>query len=58
MLWVETDEEYKFAGDMDDGKHMGVLLGEYISILSSMQKLLNTEYEDLQTGLLMPIRCV
>ena len=37
MLWVETDEEYKFAGDMDDGKHMGVLLGEYISILSSMQ---------------------
>lgn len=27
-----------------------------ISILSSMQKLLNTEYEDLQTGLLMPIR--
>ena len=55
MLWVETDEEYKFAGDMDDGKHMGVLLGEYISILSSMQKLLHTEYEDLQTGLLMPI---
>lgn len=53
--WVNTNEKYEFAGDMQDQVHMCGLLDEHLNYVSHV-RLDNTEPEDLQIDLLMPIR--
>ncbi len=53
--WVNRSEKYEFAGDMQDQEHMCGLLEEHLNYVSHIS-LENTEPEDLQLDLLMPIR--
>ena len=53
--WVNKSEKYEFAGDMQDQAHMCGLLEEHLNYVSHVD-LNNTEPEDLQLDLLMPIR--
>lgn len=53
--WVNKSEKYEFAGDMQDQEHMCGLLDEHLNYVSHIC-LDNTEPEDLQLDLLMPIR--
>jgi DNA gyrase inhibitor GyrI len=53
--WVSKNERYEFAGDMQDQEHMCGLLDEHLNYVSHIH-LDNTEPEDLQIDLLMPIR--
>lgn len=53
--WVDRSEKYAFAGDMLDQEHMCGLLDEHLNYLSHVN-LGNTEPEDMQLDLLMPIR--
>ena len=53
--WVTKNEKYEFAGDMQDQEHMCGLLDEHLNYVSHIN-LENTEPEDLQLDLLMPIR--
>ncbi len=53
--WVNKSEKYEFAGDMQDQEHMCGLLDEHLNYVSHISSG-NTEPEDLQLDLLMPIR--
>lgn len=53
--WVDKSEKYEFAGDMQDQEHMCGLLEEHLNYVNHTY-LNNTEPEDLQLDLLMPIR--
>lgn len=53
--WVNNCEKYEFAGDMQDQEHMCGLLDEHLNYVSHIN-LDNTEPEDLQIDLLMPIK--
>ncbi|MPM08308.1 hypothetical protein SDC9_54620 [bioreactor metagenome] len=53
--WVNKSEKYAFAGDMQDQEHMCGLLDEHLNYVSHVN-LDNTEPEDLQLDLLMPVR--
>ncbi len=53
--WVNKSEKYEFAGDMQDQEHMCGLLDEHLNYVSHVN-LDNTEPEDLQIDLLMPVR--
>ncbi|KPU44314.1 HTH-type transcriptional regulator HmrR [Oxobacter pfennigii] len=53
--WVNKNEKYQFAGDMQDQEHMCGLLEEHLNYLSHAY-MNNTEPEDLQLDLLMPVK--
>jgi DNA-binding transcriptional MerR regulator/DNA gyrase inhibitor GyrI len=53
--WVNKNEKYEFAGDMKDQEHMCGLLDEHLNYVSHID-LDNTEPEDLQLDLLMPVK--
>lgn len=53
--WVNKSEKYEFAGNMQDQEHMCGLLDEHLNYVSHVN-LDNTEPEDLQLDLLMPVR--
>ena len=53
--WVDKNEKYEFAGDMQDQEHMCGLIEEHLNYVNHIY-LNNTEPEDLQLDLLMPIR--
>ncbi len=53
--WVNKSKKYEFAGDMQDQEHMCGLLEEHLNYVNHVL-LDNTEPEDLQLDLLMPIR--
>lgn len=53
--WVQKSGKYEFAGDMQDQEHMCGLLDEHLNYVNHVH-LDNTEPEDLQLDLLMPIR--
>ncbi len=53
--WVNASEKYQFAGDMQDQAHMCSLLEEHLNYISHV-KLMNTEPEDMQLDLLMPVK--
>lgn len=53
--WVSKSEKYLFAGDIKDQEHMCGLLEEHLNYVGHIQ-LENTEPEDMQLDLLMPIR--
>lgn len=53
--WVNKNEKYEFDGNMQDQEHMCGLLEEHLNYVSHIC-LDNTELEDLQLDLLMPIR--
>ncbi len=53
--WVNVSEKYEFAGDMQDQEHMCGLLEEHLNYVSHVC-LDNTEPEDMQLDLLMPVR--
>lgn len=53
--WVSRNDKYEFAGDMQDQAHMCGLLDEHLNYVSHVN-LDNTEPEDLQLDLLMPVR--
>jgi DNA-binding transcriptional MerR regulator/DNA gyrase inhibitor GyrI len=53
--WVNASEKYQFAGDMQDQEHMCSLLEEHLNYISHV-KLMNTEPEDMQLDLLMPVK--
>ncbi len=53
--WVNNSEKYEFAGDMQDQEHMCGLLDEHLNYVSHVNSD-NTEPEDLQIDLLMPVR--
>lgn len=53
--WVEKSDTYAFNGDMSDQTHMCGLMDEHLNYISHIH-LLDTEPEDLQLDLLMPIR--
>lgn len=53
--WAEKSENYQFAGDMADQEHMCGLMEEQLNYLSQLRAG-NTEPEDMQLDLLMPIR--
>jgi DNA-binding transcriptional MerR regulator len=53
--WVSQSEKYEFAGDMEDQEHMCGLLDEHLNYVSHA-RLGNTEPEDMQIDLLMPVR--
>lgn len=53
--WVNKNEKYEFAGDIQDQEHMCGLLDEHLNYVSHVN-LENTEPEDLQLDLLMPVR--
>ncbi|MEA4921028.1 MAG: effector binding domain-containing protein [Clostridiaceae bacterium] len=52
---VAKSEKYEFAGDIKDQEHMCGLLDEHLNYVSHIW-LENTEPEDLQLDLLMPIK--
>lgn len=53
--WVNRSEKYEFAGDMQDQEHMCGLLDEHLNYVSHINSG-NTEPEDLQIDLLMPVK--
>ena len=53
--WVNRSEKYEFTGDMRDQEHMCGLLEEHLNYVSHVH-LENTEPEDMQLDLLMPVR--
>ena len=53
--WVMESEKYEFAGDMSDQAHMCGLLDEHLNYIGHIE-LPNTEPEDLQLDLLLPVR--
>jgi hypothetical protein len=53
--WVNKNEKYEFAGNMQNQEHMCGLLDEHLHYVSHVSPG-NTEPEDLQLDLLMPIR--
>lgn len=53
--WVNNSEKYEFAGDWKDQQHMCGLLDEHLNYICHVE-LSNTEPEDLQLDLLVPIR--
>ncbi len=53
--WVNQNEKYEFSGDMQDQEHMCGLMDEHLNYISHIN-LGNTEPEDLQMDLLMPVR--
>lgn len=53
--WVNRNEKYEFAGDIQDQEHMCGLLDEHLNYVSHINAG-NTEPEDLQLDLLMPVR--
>lgn len=53
--WVNKNEKYEFAGDMQDQEHMCGLLEEHLNYVNHVY-MDNTEPEDLQLDLLMPVR--
>lgn len=53
--WVQRSEKYEFAGDMKDQEHMCGLLDDHLNYVNHVY-LDNTEPEDLQLDLLMPVR--
>ncbi len=53
--WVNKSEKYEFSGNMEDQEHMCGLLEEHLNYVNHVY-LDNTEPEDLQLDLLMPIR--
>lgn len=53
--WVSKSEKYEFAGDIKDQEHMCGLLDEHLNYVNHVE-LQNTEPEDLQLDLLMPVR--
>lgn len=53
--WVSKSDKYAFAGDMRDQEHMCGLLEEHLNYVSHL-RLENTEPEDMQLDLLMPVR--
>jgi DNA-binding transcriptional MerR regulator len=53
--WVRQSDKYIFAGDLKDQEHMCGLLEEHLNYLSHV-RLGNTEPEDMQLDLLMPIK--
>ena len=53
--WVNQSEKYEFAGDMRDQEHMCGLLDEHLNYVNHVS-LDNSEPEDMQIDLLMPIR--
>jgi hypothetical protein len=55
MDWVSWSEKYEFAGDMQDQEHMCGLLEEHLNYVSHLA-FNNTEPEDLQLDLLLPIK--
>lgn len=55
LKWVQKSEKYEFAGDLQDQEHMCGLLDEHLNYISHVE-LSDTEPEDLQLDLLMPIR--
>lgn len=55
FAWVENSGKYEFAGDISDQEHMCGLLDEHLNYVSHIW-LENTEPEDLQLDLLMPVR--
>lgn len=57
FTWVNNSEKYEFAGDMKDQEHMCGLLDEHLNYVNHVL-LNNTEPEDLQLDLLMPVKAV
>ncbi len=55
LNWVNANEKYAFAGDMKDQEHMCGLLEEHLNYIGHVQ-LSETEPEDMQLDLLMPVR--
>ncbi len=53
--WVNRNDKYDFAGDLCDQEHMCGLLEEHLNYMSHVN-LNNTEPEDFQLDLLMPIK--
>lgn len=53
--WVSRSEKYEFTGDMKDQEHMCGLMEEHLNYVNHVE-LQNTEPEDLQLDLLMPVR--
>ena len=55
FIWANQSEKYEFAGDMKDQEHMCGLLEEHLNYIGHVQ-LSETEPEDMQLDLLMPVR--
>lgn len=55
MDWAGANEKYQFAGDMADQEHMCGLLEEHLNYVGHLLAG-NTQPEDMQLDLLMPIR--
>jgi DNA-binding transcriptional MerR regulator len=55
LEWVNGNEKYAFAGDMADQEHMCGLLEEHLNYVGHAH-MENTEPEDMQLDLLMPVR--
>lgn len=53
--WACKNEKYEFAGDLKDQEHMCGLLDEHLNYINHVY-LQNTEPEDFQLDLLMPIK--
>lgn len=53
--WVGKSEKYIFAGDLKDQEHMCGLLEEHLNYIGHLH-LGNTEPEDMQLDLLMPVK--
>ena len=53
--WVKGSDKYEFAGDMKDQEHMCGLMEEHLNYIGHVD-LPNTEPEDFQLDLLMPIK--
>ncbi len=53
--WVSKSEKYEFAGDMRDQEHICGLLEEHLNYINHFT-LDNTEPDDMQLDLLMPVR--
>lgn len=55
LEWVMASDTYEFAGDFADQEHMCGMLDEHLNYISHVE-LPDTEPEDLQLDLLMPVR--
>ena len=53
--WAEKSDRYAFAGDMADQEHMCGLMEEQLNYLTQLRAG-NTEPEDMQLDLLMPVK--
>lgn len=55
LTWIGNNEQYEFAGNLQDQEHMCGLLEEHLNYYSFIESQ-NNEEKDIQLDLLMPVR--